>query len=216
MVNELSLPKIQFITGTNPRLSHAEEARKACRGGIRFIQFREKNATLENCKRMAETTLEVCKQYAAYLIVNDYIEVAQEIKADGVHLGYNDESPSNAREVLGKNAIIGGTGNAFEDIQALHQKGINYLGVGPLRYTSNKDKLKPFLGMEGYKKIISQMKEAGIDLPVYAVGGIQLSDIPDLLGNGVHGLAVASSIGRDLEPEKAASEFVQKMEAQSV
>lgn len=201
------LPRLQFITGTNPRMSHAEEARQACKGGIRFIQFREKQASLEDCKRMAETTYHVCKQYNAFLVVDDQIEVAQEINADGVHLGYEDESPDRARDILGNKAIIGGTGNTFDHVQSLSESGVDYIGVGPYSFTHTKGKLKPYLGLEGYKKLKNQMVNDGIEIPVFAIGGVQLNDLPDILNTGIHGVAVASAIGKETDLLEAASNF---------
>ncbi len=201
------LPRLQFITGTNPRMSHAEEARQACKGGIRFIQFREKQASLENCKRMAETTYFVCREYNAYLIIDDKIEVAKDIKADGVHLGYEDESPDKAREILGKNAIIGGTGNSFDHVKSLSNSSVDYIGLGPYRSTNTKDRLKPLLGIEGYKNLKQQMDEAGIAIPIYAIGGIQVNDVPDILDTGIYGVAVASAIGNQPDPFQAANDF---------
>ena len=207
MNDKKSLPRVQFITGSNTRLSHAEEAKQACEGGIRFIQFREKNATIEGCKRMAETTLKVCKRYNAVLIVNDYIEVAQAVEADGIHLGYNDEHPEYAREKLGDNAIIGGTGNNYDHIKQLAQK-VDYFGIGPYRYTETKENLKPILGVEGYRELVSKMQKENLNIPVFAVGGIQLTDIEPLLSTGIHGIAVSSAIGSSLQPLEAAKRFV--------
>ena len=202
------IPRFQFITGSNARLSHADEARQACEGGVRFIQFREKNATLESCKRMAETTLHVCRKYNAWLIIDDYIEVAKDIQADGVHLGYNDEPPIKARQVLGDNAIIGGTGNNIDHVRQLANEQVDYVGVGPYQFTYSKNSLKPTLGIEGYRNLIYQMQQHGINVPVFAIGGIQMTDIPEIFKTGVYGIAVSSAIGASDRPLDVAQQFI--------
>ncbi len=202
-------PPLQFITGSNPRLPHAEEVRQACMAGVRFIQFREKHSSVESTKRMAETALTIAKGFGAWFIVNDYIEVAQSIGADGVHLGYYDESPEQARAQLGQQAIVGGTANDFNHVQSLYRQNVSYMGVGPFRYTSSKNELKPILGFEGYKNLTHQMTKAGINTPVYAVGGLSKEDIADILKAGVNGIAVSSAVGKQTNIYQAASYFLE-------
>jgi thiamine-phosphate diphosphorylase len=204
-------PPLQFITGSNPRLPYAEEVREACRAGVRFIQFREKRASVESTKRMAETALTIAKGFGAWFIVNDYIEVAQSIGADGVHVGYYDELPQQARAQLGQEAIVGGTANDFNHIQSLYQQNVNYMGIGPFRYTTTKDELKPTLGFEGYQNLTQQMEKAGINIPVYAVGGLSQEDVDDILKSGVNGIAVSSAVGKQSNIYEAASSFLEKI-----
>lgn len=85
---------------------------------------------------------------------------------------------AEARQILGKDFIIGGTANTFEDVQMHYQAGADYIGCGPFRFTTTKKNLSPILGLEGYKAIVSQMKTAGINLPIVAIGGITYDDIP--------------------------------------
>lgn len=211
MANNKSLPPFQFITGTNPRLPHAEEVREACKAGVEFIQFREKNASIESTKRMAETAMTIAKSYNANFLVNDYVEVAKSIGADGVHVGYNDIPPEEARKQLGSNAIIGGTGNDFEHVQALYDQGVSYMGIGPFRYTNTKDELKPILGVEGYHQLVKQMRDAGIDIPVYAVGGLSPDDVDKLLAAGISGIAVSSAVGDQRNIYEAARAFLSNL-----
>ena len=211
MVDRKSLPRLQFITGSNARLSHADEVREVCEAGVRFIQFREKHASVEGTKRMAETALAVARLYDAYFIVNDYIEVARDIGADGVHVGYEDATPTQAKEALGDEAIIGGTGNTFTHIERMYQQGVHYMGLGPFRYTNTKDELKPLLGLEGYQKLSQQMVEAGINTPIYAVGGLMVADVASLMETGIHGVAVSSAIGAAHHVREAAQNFLEEI-----
>lgn len=99
-----------------------------------------------------------------------------------------------ARQLLGKDKIIGGTANTFEDVKRIFLAGADYIGCGPFRYTTTKKKLSPVLGLDGYRQIISQMKTLGINLPVIAIGGILLSDVADIMTTGVSGIAVSGGV----------------------
>ena len=96
--------------------------------------------------------------------------------------------------MLGEDFIIGGTANTFEDIERLASQGADYIGCGPFRFTTTKKNLAPVLGLEGYRDIIENMRRAGIDIPVVAIGGITASDIDDILATGVKGIAVSGSV----------------------
>lgn len=171
-----------------PGKSHAELAHKACVAGVDWVQLRLKNADDFVWEQEAVETWEVCQENRATFIVNDNVEVAQRVNADGVHLGKNDMLPKEARSILGDDKIIGGTANTFEDILHLYQQGVDYIGLGPLRFTETKNNLSPTLGFEGYEKIIQQLEE-GIDTPIIGIGGIVINDIQSLKNVGVQGIA---------------------------
>ena len=107
---------------------------------------------------------------------------------------------AEARKLLGKDFIIGGTANTFEDVKAHSEAGADYIGCGPFRFTTTKKNLSPILGLEGYRHIITCMKEEGICLPVVAIGGITCDDIPAILQTGVSGIALSGSILRAENP----------------
>ena len=105
-----------------------------------------------------------------------------------------------ARAILGKDRIIGGTANTFEDIVSHWKAGADYIGCGPFRFTTTKKNLSPLLGLEGYRKIISRMEAEGIRIPVIAIGGITAEDIPSILATGVGGIAVSGTVLRAHDP----------------
>ena len=113
---------------------------------------------------------------ATTFILNDRVELAALIGADGVHLGKNDMSPMEARSILGPQAIIGGTANTFDDILRLIDESVDYIGLGPFRFTSTKKNLSPVLGIEGYAHIFQLCKEHNINIPIVAIGGLDKSD----------------------------------------
>ena len=185
---------IQFITHTNERYDYMDGVQMALEGGCRWIQLRMKDASEETFLKTAETTRVLCKQYDAVFILDDHVEWVEKIGADGVHLGKDDMPIDKARQLLGKDKIIGGTANTFEDVKRIFLAGADYIGCGPFRYTTTKKKLSPVLGLDGYRQIISQMKTLGINLPVIAIGGILLSDVADIMTTGVSGIAVSGGV----------------------
>ena len=185
---------IQFITHQNDCIGYAEGAKMALEGGCKWIQLRMKDATDDEVRSVAAEIQPLCKQNEAIFLLDDRVELARELHADGVHLGKNDMPVDEARRVLGEEFIIGGTANTFEDIERLASQGTDYIGCGPFRFTTTKKNLAPVLGIEGYRDIIENMRRAGIDIPVVAIGGITASDIDDILATGVKGIAVSGSV----------------------
>lgn len=191
---------LQFITHQTGRYSYLESAQMALEGGCKWIQLRMKDAPLEEVEAVALQLKPLCKEREAILVLDDHVELAKKLEVDGVHLGKKDMPIQQARQLLGEGFIIGGTANTFEDVVLHYRAGADYLGIGPFRFTTTKKNLSPVLGLEGYASVLSQMKEAGIDLPVVAIGGITYEDIPDILRTGVNGIALSGTILRAENP----------------
>ena len=179
---------LQFITHFTDKYSYFDSARMALEGGCRWIQLRMKDMPADEIERTALLIQPLCKEYGATFILDDQVELAQKIHADGVHLGKNDMPIAEARKLLGK------------DFKAHSEAGADYIGCGPFRFTTTKKNLSPILGLEGYRHIITCMKEEGIRLPVVAIGGITCDDIPAILQTGVSGIALSGSILRAENP----------------
>lgn len=192
--------QLQFITHFTDRYSYYDSARMALEGGCRWIQLRMKEAPAEEVEREALRVQRLCRDHGATFIIDDHVELVKKLHADGVHLGKNDMPIAEARKLLGSGFLIGGTANTFEDVQAHHEAGADYIGCGPFRFTTTKKNLSPVLGLEGYRSIVSQMKEAGIRLPIVAIGGITFEDIPAILATGVTGIALSGTILRAADP----------------
>ncbi len=191
---------VQFITHCTERYSYLDSARMALEGGCRWIQLRMKDCPPEEVEAVARQVQALCKEHDAIFIIDDHVHLAQKLEADGVHLGKQDMPVAEARRVLGEGFLIGGTANTFDDIVQHRQGGADYIGCGPFRYTSTKKNLSPVLGLEGYAAIMRQMDEAGIGLPVVAIGGITREDIPGIMQTGVHGIALSGSVLRAESP----------------
>ena len=191
---------LQFITHFTDKYSYFDSARIALEGGCRWIQLRMKDASAEEIEKEAMRILPLCRECGATFILDDQAELAKKIHADGVHLGKLDMPIAEARKMLGKDFIIGGTANTFDDVKAHCEAGADYIGCGPFRFTATKKNLSPILGLEGYRRIIARMKAEGIDLPVVAIGGITYDDIPAVMQTGVSGIALSGSILRAENP----------------
>lgn len=191
---------VQFITHTSARYTYADSARLALAGGCRWIQLRMKDAQREEIIATAAEILPLCREVGATFILDDHVELVELTGADGVHLGKNDMPIAEARRQLGHNKIIGGTANTFEDILAHAEAGADYIGCGPFRFTTTKKNLSPILGLEGYARIVEQMRQNNISLPIVAIGGIAFEDIPAILQTGVTGIALSGSVLRADDP----------------
>lgn len=199
---------IQFITHYTDRYSYLDSARMALEGGCRWIQLRMKDHSLDEVEEIGRKVQALCKQYEAIFIIDDHVELAKKLQADGVHLGLKDMPVREARQVLGEEFLIGGTANTFEDIVQHWQGGADYIGCGPFRYTDTKKNLSPVLGLEGYASILRQMREADIPLPVVAIGGITRTDIPAILQTGVRGIALSGTVLRAEDPVQEMREIL--------
>ena len=191
---------VQFITHYTDRYTYLNSVRIALEGGCRWIQLRMKEASPEEIIPIAKEAMAMCRKYGATFIIDDHVELVKRLGADGVHLGKNDMPISEARRILGKDFIIGGTANTFEDVRMHAEAGADYIGCGPFRFTTTKKNLSPVLGLKGYTDIVSKMKAEGINLPIVAIGGITKEDIPSLMKTGINGIALSGSILRAENP----------------
>ena len=204
---------VQFITHFTEQYSYLDSVRIALEGGCRWVQLRMKDADEAHLYPIALQAQQMCREYSATFIIDDHVEIVKKVKADGVHLGKLDMPITEARKILGDDYIIGGTANTFEDVKAHYEAGADYIGCGPFRYTTTKSNLSPILGLEGYRSIVCQMKEAGIHLPIVAIGGITKEDIPSLMETGITGIALSGSILRAENPIEEMKKIIKLTES---
>ncbi len=199
---------VQFITHQTDSISYKESALLALDGGCKWVQLRMKGATDDEAEPIALELLDECHKRGATFILDDRVELCKKIGADGVHLGKNDMPVNEARELLGHDFIIGGTANTFDDIKRLRALSADYIGCGPFRFTRTKEHLAPVIGLDGYRSIIEQMRQELVRIPVCAIGGIELADVPALLNAGVQGVAVSGAILRADNPAEMMRSFL--------
>ena len=204
-MTEISL---QFITHFTERYSYLASVHIALEGGCKWIQLRMKGATDDEVRPIALQVKEWCREQQATFLIDDRVALVKELQIDGVHLGKNDMPIAEARKILGDGFIIGGTANTFEDVKAHYEAGADYIGCGPFRFTTTKEKLSPILGLEGYKDIIQKMKEESIDIPLVAIGGITKEDIPEIMKTGVNGIALSGCILHAVNPVEETREIL--------
>lgn len=166
----------------------ASQVEDALRGGATFLQLREKNASKKEIIKEALEIKEICKKYNVPFVIDDDVDIAKEIDADGVHIGQNDASYKYARDILGDNKIIGMTAHNLEEALTAQNSGADYVGVGAVFNTSTKLDTIP-MSRETLMQITSN-----ISIPVVAIGGINENNILELKGSGVDGVAVISAI----------------------
>lgn len=186
--------KLQYISQGSTVKEQIENIQATLDAGCRWVQLRFKNADEKEFIKIAEQVKIICSSYNATFIINDNVEVAKTIDADGVHLGLKDMLITQARTILGATKIIGGTANTLEDVLKRVGEKCDYIGLGPFRFTTTKEKLSPILGIDGYKIIISELAIRKIDIPIYAIGGIIIDDVTALMNTGIYGVAVSGAI----------------------
>lgn len=199
---------VQFITHTTGTISYEESALLALKGGCQWIQLRMKGHSDEEVEPIARRLLQACREAGATFILDDRVELCKKIQADGVHLGQHDMPVHEARALLGEDFLIGGTANTFEDIKKLKYAGADYIGCGPFRFTTTKEKLSPVIGLEGYRQIMQQVEAEALRIPVCAIGGITLEDVMPLLETGVQGIAISGSVLRADDPAAMMQQFL--------
>ena len=191
------ISKFQYITGGGSNEEILLRIRDHCRSGGQWVQLRVKNRPFKQLLELATQSRSICSHYNAKLMINDHPDIARAVNAFGVHLGKNDMSATQAREVLFEHQIIGSTCNTWEDIERIIDEGkSDYIGLGPFRFTETKEKLSPVLGLEGVASILEKYNSLGYTLPIVAIGGIEEGDIEALYSKGVHGIAVSKLVER--------------------
>lgn len=194
MMQQKHISKIQYISPQYKEESFFDDLQSVINAGVNWIQIRLKDIEYNKWLDVATQSVALCKKQNIVCIINDNPALALESDADGVHLGKNDMSPVDARKIIGQNKIIGGTANTFNDIKNLTLQGVDYIGLGPFRFTVTKKNLSPILGLEGYNSILEQCRNEGITIPIVAIGGILLEDVKEISATGIYGFAFSGLI----------------------
>ena len=178
-----------------------EVVKESLDGGVTFVQLREK--TLEDDKFLEEAKelKQLCKEYNVPFVINDNVDIAIAMDADGVHVGQSDMEAGNVREKLGPDKIIGVSAQTVEQAVLAEQRGADYLGVGAVFPTGSKDD-----AVEVSHETLKAICEA-VSIPVIAIGGISVNNVSELAGSGIVGIAVISAIYAAEDIKKAAEDL---------
>lgn len=173
---------LQFITHKSDRFSYAEQVKMVIEGGCRWVQLNMENATDDEFKKVAEEITPLCQETDTILVFDGRVELTMDMKVHGVHLHRTNMPAGQAREFLGAGAIIGVTVNTATEIMATRGLDVDYVTLACDLTTSD------------YKRIVNEVRIAGIELPIVAAGDISIQEIPQLLSDGVNGIALSKSI----------------------
>ncbi|AHV97210.1 thiamine phosphate synthase [Paenibacillus sabinae] len=205
-----SLLKVYFIMGSvNCRRPAAEVLEEAIAGGVTIFQFREKGTgALTGAAKLdlARELQGICRAHGVPFIVNDDIDLAIALDADGVHVGQDDEPARILREQLGSDKIIGVSAHTPEEVRQAIADGADYLGIGPVYPTSSKDDARPVQGTV----LIENLRREGISIPIVGIGGITVSNASPVLAAGADGISVISTIASASSPRLAAAELASR------
>ena len=187
------LPETRIYPLTDVRLSgltHAEQVIRLSNGGARLIQLREKNLTPRDFFRQAKEALLLARERGVRIVINDRVDLALALEADGVHLGQEDFPPAAARRLLGNRAIIGVSTHNVEQARRAARLPVNYLAIGPIFATSSKSNPEHVLGLEGLMRV----RDAIGNFPLVAIGGITDENAPKVFEAGADAIAVMSAL----------------------
>ncbi|MDR3573498.1 MAG: thiamine phosphate synthase [Anaerolineaceae bacterium] len=196
---------------TDAELSHGRSQRQiveaAIRGGVTFVQYREKSASTRHMIEEAFDLCQLCRTYGVPFIINDRLDVALAVDADGVHVGQDDMPAALARKLIGPSKILGVSVENGTQLQAAMTDGADYVGASPIFATPTKPDAPPPMGLRGLR----QLSEHAV-IPIVAIGGLNASNAADVLRAGASGLAVVSAIVSAEDVEAAARMLKQIIE----
>lgn len=182
--------------------STVDIVRAAVAGGVTCVQLREKNRPTRQFMAEARAVHDLLAGTATTLIINDRIDVALAVGADGVHLGQTDMSVPDARRLVGPRMLIGVSAECVEDALRAESEGADYIGASPVFPTPTKTDAGPPLGLEGVRRI-----RAAVSLPMVGIGGVKPGNAAEIIRAGCDGVAVVSAIVSAADPERAAAEL---------
>lgn len=207
---------LQYISQAPRTGTHIDAIEQVLQAGGKWIQLRIKNQVEAEILPFAKAAQALCEKYGAKLIVNDFPHLAKAVNSYGVHLGLQDMPISEARKIVGKHQIIGGTANTFEHILQRVAEGADYIGLGPFRFTRTKENLSPVVGLAGYHKLMEKVRKAGISTPIIAIGGIEATDIPAILETGIYGIAISAALTNQTQTAAVIEEINSKFSIHSI
>ncbi len=204
------IPSLCFITDPGAAPSVCDQAEQAARGGAGWIQLRHKTLPDTDFADLARAVADKIQPLGAELIINDRVDVACVIGAFGLHIGQSDGNPTEIRNRIGPDMILGLSIENAGQLNTLPPGDVSYLGVGPVKATGSKPDHAPPIGFEGLAKIAR-----ATTLPCMAIGGLSAADVPQIRQSGCDSVAVISAISRADDPRKAAQDIADQWEAKS-
>jgi thiamine-phosphate pyrophosphorylase len=207
--NKLKNIGLYFITDAGlSKKDIFEDVKAAIKGGVRIVQYREKNKTKEEMVEEAKKIKIICMQNDVLFLINDSVDIALEVGADGVHLGLDDISYEKARKLLGNEKIIGLTAHNMEEAIEFEKLGADYLGVSPIFETTTKRDAGRAMGLEKFKEIVNS-----VSIPCIGIGGINEENMEEVMKAGADGVAMISAIVTKDDVEETVRGIIDKIKS---
>ncbi len=203
------ISKFHYLTQDLPHRSHIEQAAIACEAGANWLQYRCLTKPDDELIDEANEIAAICDEWGATLIITNHYHLLERVDAQGVHIEDFDADFKAIRRSIGDDKTLGASAtNVQKLLEVYNSKVVDYCGYGPFAHTNTKPNNKPLLGFEGYREL---QQHPEIDIPVIAVGGVQLTDVEALLETGIHGIAVSAAINLSANPAQAVKDFYRKI-----
>lgn len=202
------ISKFHYLTQDLPYRSHPEQAQIACQSGANWVQYRCLTKPDDELIDEINEIAAICDDWGATLIVTNHYELLDRVDAQGVHIEDFDADLIAIRRYIGEDKTLGASATHIDRLlQVQNTSAVDYCGYGPFAHTDTKPNNKPLLGFEGYRIL----QKYPVDIPVIAVGGIQLNDVEPLLETGVYGIAISGAINLAVDPGATLKEFYRKI-----
>ncbi len=201
------IEKLQFITHNILQHTHIEQVQLACEAGAKWIQYRCFTKSDEELLKDIHVISEVCDDWGATLIVTDHIHLKGKADIQGFHIEDMDTDFNALRKVIGEEYTLGGSANTIENLIRLAKEDADYVGFGPFSITTTKPNHAQLIGYKGYEYATEQLDLNNVHIPIIAVGGVNLVDIPSLMETGIYGIAVSSAINQKEDMYQAYRDF---------
>lgn len=202
------ISKFHYLTQDLPHRSHPEQAFVACQNGANWIQYRCLTKPDDELIDEINEIAAICDDWGATLIVTNHYELLDRVDAQGVHIEDFDADLIAIRKYIGEDKTLGASATDIDRLlQVQDTHAVDYCGYGPFAHTETKPNNKPLLGFEGYRIL----EKYPVEIPVIAVGGIQLNDVEPLMATGIYGIAVSGAINLAVDPGAALKEFYRKI-----
>jgi thiamine-phosphate pyrophosphorylase len=200
--------KFHYLTQDLPNRTHVEQAQTACEAGANWIQYRCMTKSDEEMMAEINQIASICDDWGATLILANHYHLLDKVDAQGVHIEDLDADFAAIREAITDEKTLGASATNVEVLLRIQNTGVvDYCGYGPFAHTDTKPNNKPLLGYDGYR----QLERQPIDIPVIAVGGVQLKDVDLLMQTGIYGIAVSSAVNLSLDPGGMVKEIYRKI-----
>ncbi len=203
------ISKFHYLTQDLPNRSHVEQVSIACEAGANWIQYRCLTKPDDELIDEIDEIAAICDDWGATLILTNHYHLLDRVDAQGVHIEDFDADFEAIRVSIGDDKTLGASATNMDRLLNVQSIGVvDYCGYGPFAHTDTKPNNEPLLGFEGYREL---QKHSEIEIPVIAVGGIQLADVEPLLATGIYGIAVSAAVNLAIDPARAFKAFYQKI-----